>query len=153
MSTAPAPVVAAPHVSWLKKVGQFFGKVIKAIATDAAPIEKIAVPVAETLLPAFAPLIQTADGIFSRIVSEAVTAETVISGVGTGTGAQKLEQVLTSIGPVIDGWVSANFPGAKQVSTVQKSGLINAVVAILNEIDPSAMASPVAVSATTPATS
>ena len=140
------PVTPAPKVSWLKKVGQFFGKILKVIATDAQPIEKIAAPVAEALLPQFAPEIMAADGIFSKIVQEAVAAETVVSGTSavSGGGAQKLEYVLTNVGPVIDTWIAANFPGTKQISTAAKSGLVNSVVAILNEVDPSAVAAPLA---------
>jgi hypothetical protein len=138
MSSTPA--VPAPKESWLSKIGKFFSKIIHAIATDAAPIEKIMVPVAETLLPQFAPLINTADGIFSKIVAEAVKAETVmaVAGTATGTGPQKLATVLSAVGPVLDGWVTSNFPGAAAVSEAQKAGLVNAVVAILNEVSPSA---------------
>lgn len=132
-STAPAP-----KQSFLSKIGSFFSKIIHVIATDAAPIEKIAVPVAETLLPEFIPLIQTADGIFSNIVKEAVAAETVqaVAGTATGSGPQKLATVLASVGPLLDNWVAANFPGAAAISEAQKAGLVNAVVAILNEISP-----------------
>lgn len=135
MSTTP---VLAPKQSWLSKVGSFFGKILGIVATDAQPIEKIAEPVALALLPQFAPLINTADGIFSKIVAEAVVAESAKAAVGqaTGSGPAKLEAVLANVGPVIDGWVSSNFPGAATLSTVAKSGLVNAVVAILNEIDP-----------------
>lgn len=130
------PVVKPP--SFLSKVGSFFSKVIHVIATDVAPAEKIAVPVAEALLPQFIPLITVADGIFSNIVKEAVSAETVqaVAGTATGSGPQKLATVLASTGPLLDEWVAANFPGAKAVSDAQKAGLINAVVAILNEISP-----------------
>jgi hypothetical protein len=139
MATTPVP---APKQSWLSKVGSFLGKILGVVATEAAPIEKIAEPVALALLPQFAPLINEADGIFSKIVSEAVVAESAKAAVGqaTGSGAEKLAAVLTNIGPVIDGWVNSNFPGAATVSTVAKSGLVNAVVAILNEIEPSAVA-------------
>jgi hypothetical protein len=144
MSTAPSPVTAAPKVSWLKHIGNFFVKLIKIVATDVAPAEKIAVPVAEGLLPEFIPLITTADGIFSKIVSWAVSAETAVAsgGATTGGGPQKLAAVLTNLSPVLDQWVASNFPGAKQVSDVQKAGLINAVVAILNEIDAPVAAPP-----------
>ena len=135
MATTP-PVTPAPKISWLKKVGQVFAKIIHVIATDAAPIEKIAVPVAEALMPQFIPLINVADGIFSNIVKEAVAVETVSTAASAAqTGQQKLEAVLVNIGPVLDQWVSANFPGSAQVSAVQKAGLVNAVVAILNEIE------------------
>lgn len=137
LSTPAIPIVAAPpHVSWLKKVGHVISKVLHIFATDAAPIEKIAVPVAEALLPAFVPEIQAADAIFSNIVKQAVAAEVVATAAGAvSAGPDKLKAVLSNIGPSLDSWVAANFPGSKQVSDVAKSGLVNAVVAILNEVD------------------
>lgn len=140
-----APTVPAKK-SWLSNVGAFFSKIIKVLVTDVAPAEKIAVPVAEALLPQFIPLIATADGIFSNIVKEAVTAETVqaVAGTATGSGPQKLATVLAASGPLLDQWVAANFPGSKAVSDAQKAGLINAVVAILNEVEPPAPAVPAA---------
>ena len=130
----------ASTTSWLSKVGSFFGKILGIVATEAKPIEQIAKPVAEALLPQFVPLIDTADSIFSKIVSEAVIAESAKAAIGqaTGSGAQKLEAVLTNVGPLIDGWITSNFPGSAAVSTAAKSGLVNAVVAILNEVDPKA---------------
>ena len=137
MSTTP-PVTPPVKQSWLSKVGHWFGKVLKIIATDAQPIEKIALPVAEALLPAFAPEIAMADALFTKIVNEAVAAESVMASAGTatGTGPQKLAQVLGNIGPVLDAWTAANFPGSKQISDASKAGLVNAVVAILNDISP-----------------
>ena len=137
MSTPVTPTVPAKQ-SWLSKIGSFIAKVARVVVTDVAPAEKIAVPVAEALLPEFIPLIATADGIFSNIVKEVVNAETVqaVAGTATGTGAQKLAQVLAASGPILDQWVAANFPGATQVADAQKAGLINAIVAILNAISP-----------------
>jgi len=124
------------HVSWLSKVGHVITNVLRVIVTDAAPVEKIAVPVAKALLPGFIPEIDFADGIFSNIVKEAVAAEALATSAGqaTGSGPQKLAQVLAQSGPVLDAWVAANFPGAKAVSDIEKADLINAVVAILNKI-------------------
>lgn len=136
MATIP-PVAPTPG-NWLKKVGSFFSKLLHIVATDAQPIEKIAVPVAKALLPQFALLIDEGDSIFSNIVKEAVVAETVVQAAGTmtGGGAQKLKLVLANAGPLVDQWIAANFPGSAQVSTVAKSGLISAVVQILNELKP-----------------
>jgi len=137
VATPVTPVVVAKQ-SFLSKVGSIFGKVLKAITGAGVTIEKAAVPVAEALLPEFTPMIQIADGIFSNIVKEAVAAESVQAAAGTqtGTGAQKLAAVLANVGPVIDTYVAANFPGSAKVSDVAKSGLISAVVGILNELDP-----------------
>jgi len=133
MATTPTP---APKESWLSKVGAFLGKIL-GIAQKAEPS---AVAVAEALLPQFAPEIALANDIFSKIVKYCLVAETSMAyaGTATGTGAQKLEAVLANVGPMLDAWVAANFPGQKQVSAVAKSGLINAVVAILNELAPPA---------------
>jgi hypothetical protein len=141
MSTVP-PVVL--KVSWLQKIGHVITKVLRAIIVDAQPIEKMAVPVAKALLPGFIPAIDAADGIFSNIVKEAVAAEALATSAGqaTGSGPQKLAQVLAASGPVLDAWVTANFPGAKGVSDVSKSGLVNAIVAILNEVDGGAPVAP-----------
>ena len=135
MATTPA-VPAVPKVSWLSKVGAFIGKILGIVQK----VEPSAAAVASALLPQFAPEIALAGDIFNKVVKEALIAEAgmAAAGTATGTGAQKLEAVLANIGPVLDGWVAANFAGQKQVSIVAKSGLINAVVAILNELEPPA---------------
>ena len=139
MATTPTP---APKESWLSKVGNFFGKIL-GIAQKAEPS---AVAVAEALLPQFAPEIALANDIFNKVVKYCLVAETTAAAAGqaTGTGAQKLAAVLNDVGPMLDAWVSSNFPGQKQVSAVAKSGLINAVVAILNELQPPAPTTPTA---------
>jgi hypothetical protein len=129
MSTTPTP---APHESWLSKVGAFIGKVL-GIAQKAEPT---AAALASALLPQFAPEIALADDIFNKIVKEALVAEATAAAAGSATGPQKLAAVLANIGPVLDQWVANNFPGQKQVSDVAKSGLVNAIVAILNDVAP-----------------
>lgn len=131
------PATPAPKESWLSKVGAFLGKIL-GIAQKAEPS---AVAVADALLPQFAPEIALANDIFNRVVKWCLVAETSAAAAGqaTGSGPQKLEAVLQQIGPLLDAWVAANFPGQKQVSAVAKSGLINAVVAILNELEPPAV--------------
>lgn len=128
--TNPLP----PKQSWLSKVGAFFGKILGVVQKA----EPSAVAVASALLPQFAPEIALADDIFNRVVKEALIAEATMAAAGTatGTGAQKLAAVLSNIGPVLDGWVAANFPGQKQVSETVKSGIVNAIVALLNELQP-----------------
>lgn len=141
MTTEATSTIAAPKkVSWLSKVGAILGDVLKAAATVAKPIADIAAPVAEALFPQFKTQIAGADNLVSKIASEAIAVEGVAAAAGTqtGTGAQKLESVLQNVGPAINAWVTANFPGAKQVSTASQAGLVNAVVQILNEIDPAA---------------
>ena len=135
-STAPA----APHVSWLSKVGSFLGKILGFVDTKAKPIADTAAAVATALFPQFAPEIAAADNLVTKIALQATAVESVAASAGkaTGTGAQKLASVVESIGPAIDQWVANAFPGAKQVSSANKAGLVNAVVAIMNDIEPPA---------------
>jgi len=138
--STPAAPPPAKKVTWLSKVGAVLGDVLKAAATAAKPIADIALPVAEALFPQFKTEEVAADNLVTKIATEAVAVEGVAAAAGTqtGTGAQKLESVLANVGPAINAWVAANFPGAKQVSAASQAGLVNAVVAILNEIDPAA---------------
>lgn len=126
----------APKQSWLSKVGGFIAKVL-GVAQKAEPT---AVTLAEALLPQFAPEIALANDLFNKIVKQAIVAETTLAAAGqaTGSGAQKLAQVIAAIGPDLDQWVANNFPGQKQVSETVKAGLVNAVVALLNELAPPA---------------
>lgn len=126
--------------SWLANVGKTIGgiakKVLAFLGKDAKPVADIAATVATGLFPQFAPEIAEADNLVTNISKEAIAVEgaAAAAGAAAGTGAQKLEAVLANIGPAIDNWVSSNFPGAKQVSTAAKSGLVNAVVGIMNEL-------------------
>jgi hypothetical protein len=132
MSTTPP---AAPKKrSWLSAIGEYLGKIL-GIVQKAEPT---AVGLASVLLPQFAPEIALAEDIYNKIVKEAIAAEGALAAAGqaTGSGAQKLEMVLSRISPVLDAWVTNNFKGAHTVSAVAKSGLVSAVVAILNELDP-----------------
>ena len=140
MSTTSSSPTSAKKVTWLSKVGAVVGKILKAVAGEAKPVADDAAAVATALFPQFAPEIAAADNLVTKIVAEAVAIEGTAAAAGsqTGTGAQKLESVLLNVGPAIDQWVAANFPGAKQVSAAAKAGLVNGVVAILNEIDPAA---------------
>jgi phage-related tail protein len=126
--------------SWLANVGQVIGgvakKVLAFLGKEAKPMADIASAVASGMFPQFAPEIAVADNLITNIAKEAVAVEgaAAAAGTATGTGAQKLEAVLKNIGPAIDNWVASAFPGAKQVSTAAKSGLVNAVVGIMNEM-------------------
>lgn len=118
--------------SWLSRVGGFIAKVL-GVASKAEPT---AAALAEALLPQFSPEIAAANDLFNRIVKQIVVAEAAIPSVdGAKTGAQKLEAVLASAGPFMDQWVTNNFAGNKQLSTVAKSGIINALVAAVNELE------------------
>src|SRR5690348_4545929 len=140
MATAATPV---KKVSWLKHVGQVLGKVLGIVAKDAKPVADTVAQVVSVLYPGLGSLAQAGDALVSKIALEATAVESVAAAAGTasGTGAQKLEAVLKDIGPAIDQWVTNAFPGAKQASAATKAGLVNAVVAIINEVDPAAVTS------------
>lgn len=133
------PVVVPPKVSWLKRFGQVVGKILKVIAKDSKAVADAATPVAEALLPQFAPEIQMADNLVSNIAKQAIVTETISAAASAATsGPAKLTAVIAGMGSEIDAWVQSNFPGAKAISTAGKAGLVNSVVAILNEVDPPA---------------
>lgn len=133
MATTPAP---APKVSFLKHVGQIIGKILGFVADKAAPIADSAAKVAEVLLPQFATAIMAADNLIDNIAKQAIVTESLAAAAATPpTGASKLDTVLANIGPEIDAWVASRFPGATSVSAAAKAGLVNAVVAITNELE------------------
>jgi len=139
---APAAAAVPPHVSWLKHFGLIIGKILKFVAGSAAPIADQAAKVAEVLLPQFSTEIAVADNLISNIAKQAIVTEALAAGTATQpTGPQKLQYVLSNIGGEIDQWVASRFPGATQVSAAAKAGLVNAVVAITNELQPSLAAS------------
>ena len=144
--TSVSPAVPA-KVSFLKKIGQVIGKILGIVAKDAAPIASQAAAVASVLLPQFAPEITMADNLVSNIAKQAIITEALAATASTPVpGQTKLDTVLANIGPEIDAWVASSFPGATAVSTAAKAGLVNAVVAISNEVEGKA-----AVPASTPA--
>jgi hypothetical protein len=153
MATQPTPspttITPTPKVSWLKKLGQDVVKVLDFLAGKAPAIAQAAGAVAETLLPQFAPEINFAENLVSKIAHQSQVTEGAFAAVGQASnGAAKLQAVLGSVGPEIDAWVTNSFPGATAVSTVAKTGLVNAVVSILNDIKPT-----LALTATASATS
>ena len=136
MATETTVVPAVPKVSWLKHFGHILGRILGFVAKEAKPIADTASEVASVLFPQFGPLIAAGDALVTKIAQQAIVAEALASKAGTasGTGAQKLETVLANLGPSIDQWVMNAFPGSKGVSAVAKSGLISAVVGIINEV-------------------
>lgn len=129
-ATTPAPV------SWLKRVGHIVGRILGIVAKDVAPVAAVAAQVAEAMLPQFAGEIQAADNLVSKIAKEALAVEGVSAASSTAIGgAAKLAAVLENIGPALDQWVASNFPGAAAISTAEKAGLVNAVVAIINKAE------------------
>lgn len=142
MSTAPVP--APKKESWLSKVGHVIGQILHVFATEAKPIADTAAPVIEALFPQFAPAVAAADALVTKIAGQALAVEATAAAAGqaTGTGPQKLAQVVQAIGPSLDAWVQNAFPGAKAVSDAEKAGLVNAIVAIINAIEPPAAIAP-----------
>jgi hypothetical protein len=142
--SSTAAVVAAPKVSWLKKIGQDIGKVLTFFAQKAPAVAVEAGTVASLLMPQFAPEVTVAENLVTNIAKEAVAVEGAAAAAGTagGTGVQKLAAVVANVGPAIDTWVQSSFPGASAVSTASKAGLVNAVVAIMNELSPATATSP-----------
>jgi hypothetical protein len=137
MSTPVTPVVPpVAKVSWLKKFGAEVVKVLGFVAGKAVPIAQAAGAVVSALEPQLAPAISIAENLVSKIAVQASTTEAAFQAVGQASnGAGKLQAVLSSIGPEIDTWIANSFPGASAASTASKAGLVNAVVAILNEVD------------------
>lgn len=133
MSTMP---VVAPHVSWLKKFGLAVAHALGFIAKEAVPIAEAAGTVATIFFPALAPEIALAENLVSKIANQATVTEAAFLAVGSGAnGPAKLQAVVNAVGPEIDAWVANAFPGAARASSLAKEGLVNAVVALLNDID------------------
>jgi|SRR6185437_778865 len=132
-STATAPSKAT---SWLTRAGQIAGRVLHVVGSAAGKVADIAKPVLIALFPSLAPEVNASVSLIDNIALEAQAVEATAAAAGTaaGTGAQKLEAAIANVGPAIDQWVVAKFPGATQVSAAAKAGLINAVVAIMNEV-------------------
>jgi len=140
MSTTP-PVVPAPapaKVSWLKRLGQVLATAAKDVvsflgSSKVQTAEAQIANVAELLLPAEAPLIQEFQAIMGKIFQQAVVTESVAANI-TGSGKQKLDAVVAGIGPELNQWVANNFPGSKTISADVQKGLVNAIVALQNDI-------------------
>ena len=84
MSSTAVSVTAAPKVSWLKHVGQVFGKILTFFAKSAAPIADEASKVAEVFLPQFAPEIQFADNLVTKIAKQALVTESLAAAGAAG---------------------------------------------------------------------
>jgi hypothetical protein len=134
MSTA-APVTPVKQ-SWLKRFGHEVGVVLGVVAKDAQPIEKIAASTATALLPQFAPEIAYADGLATKILNMVKTTEGTFVAVEQGSNSlAKLQAVVTGTQSEMDQWVAQNFPGASAISQASRDGLVNAIVAIANDVD------------------
>jgi hypothetical protein len=145
-----ATTTVAPRVSWIKHVGQVIGKIIGIITKDAKPEADIAAKVATALLPQFAPEIAMADNLVTKISLEMMSVEGVAAAAGTatGTGTQKMEQVVTAIQPALTQWVQNNFPGSKEVSAATSANVIQSIYDMIDQANPASVTTPAAATPT-----
>lgn len=144
MSTAP--VAPTPKTSWLKKFGQDIVKVLG----FANSVEKAIEAPLEIALPASIPVFAIADEIFNIVGSvEAGAAAASAPGL---TAAQKLEAAVPDATQALAAYIAYKFPGYKKLPTTATTQLwVNAMVALLNEVDPGQAAAKTAPNATTTA--
>jgi hypothetical protein len=137
MASAPVvPTAPVPKVSWLHKVGAWVQKALGIIIKDAVPVAGAAGAIIDILDPAAAPLVLVAENLISRIASQVVIVQAAFAGVQQGSNnSAKLQAVIDQVGPFVDQWVANSFPGAGKVSASVHAGLVNAVVALINDID------------------
>ena len=126
--------------SWLKSAGLAIysaaEKVVGFLSSSKVQnAEQSVAAIAELLLPAEAPIIATFQDIAGKIFRQSIVTETAFANVA-GAGTQKLSAVLAAVGPELDAWIQNNFPGSQKLSDAAKAGLVNAVVAIQNELQP-----------------
>lgn len=113
--------------SVLEAIGKGFAKGLQWAITYAIPVEKLVA----TLFPAAAP-VATGLADATALIQKAVLLveqKYAAAGVQSGTGAQKLAEVIALASPVVTQLLSqAGIPA----STAYIQNLVNAVVAILN---------------------
>jgi hypothetical protein len=118
----------------LETIGKDFAKGLKFAVTYAVPVEKLVA----LLFPAAAPALAVAAEATTLIQNAVLLVEQkfAAAGVQSGTGAQKLAEVLT----LAEGSVTSLLAQAGiTASTSYITSLVNAVVAILN-VQPSVSA-------------
>ena len=130
------PVVPVKKVSWLKKLGLDILKVL----SYASPIEKVAEPIVEALIPASA----VAFNLFDYAVAQVTNIEAGYAAITTApTGVAKFQAVLPLIEQGLDQWVAANMPGSSailkadtylQSKTFVATNIANTVVQFLNSL-------------------
>lgn len=128
--------MAAP--SWLKAIGHAIAVAAKDVVgflgnPAVQNLEGQAAQLAELLLPAEAPLIQTFQVLMGKVFKQAVVSETAAANIEKA-GSQKLAAVVAAIGPELDQWVANSFPGSATISSEVKAGLITAIVNLQNAI-------------------
>ena len=113
--------------SVLEAIGKGFAKGLTWAVSYAIPIEKLV----GTLFPVAAPVATGLADATSLVQNAVLLVEQkyAAAGVQSGTGAQKLAEVITLVDPVVTQLLNAAGVSA---STAYVQNLINAVVAILN---------------------
>lgn len=119
-----------PVVSWLEKAGSAVLNVAKAalakVLPVAAEVAQEAEPIVDLALPAYGPE-------YNTVVSAVIATEQAYaaSGQQNGTGAQKLQAVLTAVEAKLAPQLqAAGLTGA--AATAAMTNYVNAIVAILN---------------------
>jgi len=137
MSTPATPVVAAPaKVSWLKKLGLDILKFL----SIASPIEKVAEPIVEALVPVSA----IAFNLFDYAVAQVTNIEAAYAQITTApSGVAKAQATISAIENAIDQWVTANMPGSQGILTAAAyvsarltlaQNMSNGIVTFLNQL-------------------
>jgi len=113
--------------SVLEAIGKGFAKGLQWAVTYAVPIEKLV----GTLFPAAAPVATGLADATSLVQNAVLLVEQkyTAAGVQSGTGAQKLAEVVTLVAPVVTQLLAE---AGITASTSYVQNLVNAVVAILN---------------------
>ena len=102
------------------------GHIAKKVIDVAVPIEQAAVP----FLNILAPGVGTAVGLIAN-TTLSIEQKFVAQGAPSGSGPQKLAESLAIIGPAVQQLLASEGVNA---NTAQITGLINAIVGVLNAI-------------------
>jgi hypothetical protein len=119
--------MSVTFTSVLEAIGKGFAKGLQWAVSYAIPVEKLVA----TLFPAAAPVAAGLADATALIQNAVLLVEQkyAAAGVQSGTGAQKLAEVITLASPVVTQLLSHAGIGA---SAAYIQNLVNAVVAILN---------------------
>ena len=117
---ATTPVTAAPKVSFLQHIGNFFKDIFK-IGVEAATVAE---PIVAVAFPQISVLFNST----VQAISNAEIAATA-AGAQTGTGAQKLAMVTAAIEPIAIQYLQTQGISA---NSAQVTAWVNAIVAALN---------------------
>jgi hypothetical protein len=140
MSTAPAP---APHVSWIKKLGQDIVKGFEALASPKGQaVIAAGEAIAETVFPASAPVVALVNIWMQRAAVVEGKAQAAIDLGVTATGPQKAAAAIAAVTPDVE----AILQQCKllPMTPAQMSAINDAVLVIANALTPTPAAPPAA---------